>query len=83
MVTPVLIPHTEVKHRSADGTRKGRVGNRQNKALNRIYGFTKTPVTARVFFDMMGTSEVTILNEKEKYLCRGHQNENSSIPYWY
>ncbi len=36
MGTPVLIPHTEVKHRSADGTRKGRVGSRQHKVFNTI-----------------------------------------------
>ena len=33
-VTPVLIPNTEVKPRSTDGTRKGRVGRRQNKVLD-------------------------------------------------
>ena len=33
-VTPVLIPNTEVKPGSADGTRKGRVGSRQHRVLN-------------------------------------------------
>ncbi len=33
--TPVLIPNTEVKTCSADGTRKGRVGSRQTKVLNK------------------------------------------------
>ncbi len=32
-VTPVLIPNTEVKLGSADDTRKGKVGRRQNKIL--------------------------------------------------
>lgn len=36
-VTPVLIPNTEVKPRSADGTRKGRVGSRQNRVLNFLF----------------------------------------------
>ena len=31
---PVLIPNTEVKPSSADGTRKGRVGSRQHKKFN-------------------------------------------------
>ncbi len=34
MATPVPIPNTEVKHRSADDTRKGKVSNRQNKIFN-------------------------------------------------
>ena len=33
-VTPVLIPNTAVKPSCADGTRKGRVGHRQNRAFN-------------------------------------------------
>ena len=33
-VTPVLIPNTEVKPCSGDGTRKGRVARRQNKVLD-------------------------------------------------
>ena len=33
-VTPVLIPNTEVKPRSADDTLTGKVGRRQNKALD-------------------------------------------------
>ena len=33
-VTPVLIPNTEVKPCSADGTGNGRVGSRQNKIFN-------------------------------------------------
>jgi len=33
METPVLIPNTEVKHSSGDGTRKGRVASRQHKVF--------------------------------------------------
>ena len=33
-VTPVLIPNTEVKPISADDTRKGKVGRRQDKTFN-------------------------------------------------
>ena len=36
-VTPVLIPNTEVKLYSADDTRKGKVGSRQNIVLNFFY----------------------------------------------
>ncbi len=36
-VTPVLIPNTEVKPNSADGTRKGRVGRRQNREIDFLY----------------------------------------------
>ena len=36
-VTPVLIPNTEVKPRSGDGTRKGRVARRQNIVLNGFF----------------------------------------------
>ena len=32
--TPVLIPNTEVKLCSADDTRKGKVGSRQNQVFN-------------------------------------------------
>ena len=35
-VTPVLIPNTEVKLCSADDTRKGKVGSRQNKVFDTI-----------------------------------------------
>ena len=34
MVTPDPIPNSAVKHRSGDGTRKGRVARRQNKVLD-------------------------------------------------
>ena len=34
MVTPVLIPNTEVKHRTADDTLRGKVGSRQNQVFN-------------------------------------------------
>ena len=33
-VTPVLIPNTEVKPRSADDSRKAKVGSRQTKIFN-------------------------------------------------
>ena len=36
-VTPVLIPNTEVKLCSADDTRKGKVGSRQNKVFDTLY----------------------------------------------
>lgn len=32
--TPDLIPNSEVKSRSGDGTRKGRVASRQHKVIN-------------------------------------------------
>ena len=34
VVTPVLIPNTEVKHHSADDTLTGKVGSRQHKVFN-------------------------------------------------
>ena len=40
--TPVLIPNTEVKPCSGDGTRKGRVANRQYTVLN-IINFSLVP----------------------------------------
>ncbi len=36
VVTPLPIPNRVVKRRCADGTRKGRVGNRQNRVLKLI-----------------------------------------------
>ncbi len=39
VVTPLTIPNRVVKRHSADGTRKGRVGIRQNKALNKSFYF--------------------------------------------
>ena len=37
-VTPVLIPNTAVKLSCADGSRKARVGRRQNKTFNLAEG---------------------------------------------
>ncbi len=37
MVTPDPIPNSAVKHGRSDGTRKGRVANRQNRALNPFF----------------------------------------------
>jgi hypothetical protein len=47
-VTPVLIPNTEVKPHSADGSRKARVGRRQNIVLNNGQFFSSTGLSSVV-----------------------------------
>ncbi len=56
-VTPVLIPNTEVKPHSADDTRKGKVGRRQNRVLNKIF-FSSTGVKPRSADDSPEWAEI-------------------------
>ena len=47
--TPVLIPNTEVKHRSTDGTSNGRVGSCQHRKLDILISCPHGPREERRF----------------------------------
>jgi hypothetical protein len=88
-VIPVLIPNTEVKPTRADGTRKGRVGSRQNNEFKMMVPAGEETQTALCFFrsreaglaDTVGrpkVGRVRILQSQNSFARRSLENNRAS-----